>query len=94
MTLATELTRTELDEEAQRMRQLWCAVLNTLLGDSRRDNVDGWRARAWLSAPDDLVLELAGLKPEAARPILRALADDAAAAIAERAAPAIVKLAA
>jgi hypothetical protein len=80
MTLATEQTRFE-DEEANAMRQLWCSVVNVLLADARCNNVDGWRARAWCRDPDDLVLWCAGLNPEAARPILRTLADDVIAAL-------------
>jgi hypothetical protein len=94
MKLNNELAQSKQAEEAANMRRLWCHVINVLLSDARRDDTDGRHARSWLRHPDPLVLELAGLEPAAARPVLRVIADDAEAALQAAQQPAVVKLAA
>lgn len=60
-----------LAEEAARCRALWSAVVHRVVLDATRADADGAAARVWLTSPDKLALEFAGLDAE---PVAEALA--------------------
>jgi hypothetical protein len=67
----------DLHEQAERCRSLWASVLHRIILDASRRDAAGDDARAWLTRPDPLALELAGLEPEPARLRLRQIAAEA-----------------
>jgi hypothetical protein len=64
----------DLREEGAACRRLWTAVLTRILLDCPRDDPDGDDARRWLTRPDPMVVDFAGLDPVVAVPALARLA--------------------
>jgi hypothetical protein len=64
----------DLYEEGRRCRTLWCSVIARIVMDATRADDNGDAARAWLRAPDPMVLALLDLDPEAAAPALARIA--------------------
>lgn len=55
----------DMREQADRCRALWLCVVHRVLLDCARPDGHGVAARAWLRAPDEAVLDFAGLAPAA-----------------------------